>query len=194
MEKIKTIELSLFVIDEYGRIKIPNATCSNCGKSIYVKPFRLKRNKYGHCCCKKCFNEYHRIIMQGESNHQYGLRGDKNASHKGLITTKRNNSVIDKMIYLPGHPFANKYGRVKYHRHIVELHSYLFDDKYFIEINNKKYLRPKVDVHHIDQDHFNDSIDNLMLLTKSEHTHIHNQLRKLSKHGKNQNQSRKRVG
>lgn len=184
MEKIKAIELNIFVIDEYGKIRVPNTTCANCGKSIYIKPSRIKRNKYGHCCCKKCFNEYHSVIMAGERNHQYGLKGSKNSSHKGLITTHKNHNVIDKYIYLPGHPFANKYGRVVYHRHIVELHSYLFDDKFFVEINNKKYLRPEIDVHHIDLNHDNDSIENLLPLTRSEHTSIHNQIKK-SKHGKN---------
>jgi len=50
----------------------------------------------------------------------------------------------------------------------------LFDDKYFNIINNKYYLKPEIDVHHINKNGLDNRIENLIPLTRSEHTSIHN--------------------
>ena len=77
------------------------------------------------------------------------------------------------MIYCPGHPFADKTGRVKKHRLVVEENYILFPLKYFIEINRRYYLLPSTDVHHIDFNHNNNDISNLVPCTKKEHRQYH---------------------
>lgn len=39
---------------------------------------------------------------------------------------------------------------------------------------SKEYLKPEIDVHHIDKNGLNNNINNLIPLTRSEHTSIHN--------------------
>lgn len=78
------------------------------------------------------------------------------------------------MVYVPDHPHANKSGRVKKHRLIVEQYHDAFDDKFFEIFNGKKYLKRCFFVHHIDGDHGNNNINNLAVLSRSEHRRVHN--------------------
>jgi len=131
----------------------------------------------GFFCSRTCCNEYRKTWFIGENNHQYGLKGDKNSSFKGQQTRKKNNYVYDNWIYCPKHPFANKNGRVKSFRLLVEQNYQLFDKKYFVEINGKYYLPNNIVVHHKDLNHYNNKIENLEPLTKSEHSSVHNKLK-----------------
>ena len=109
--------------------------------------------------------------MTGEKNHQFGLLGDKNASWK---SDEKINYYGYKMIRVLDHPFRNINNFVFEHRLLAE--KYLMTDEQSIEVNGKKYLKPELDVHHIDQDKSNNSIDNLIIVSKKEHRKIHNKL------------------
>lgn len=157
--------------------------CPACGKMFHRKPFYLKRFKgeQGFFCSKECAKVGMRERMTGEKNHQYGLKGILNASFKGLEIQDKNHNLIDIMIYVPEHPFANKRGRVKKHRLIIEENYNLFDEKFFIKENDKYFLKKEYDVHHIDGNHDNNDIKNLQIVTKSEHTSIHNKQKKINR-------------
>lgn len=43
-----------------------------------------------------------------------------------------------------------------------------------VEINGKFYLKPELEVHHIDENKLNNQPENLLILTKSEHIKLHN--------------------
>ena len=116
--------------------------------------------------------------MSGAGNHQYGLKGEKNASFLGLVTTKKNVRLVDKWIYTPKHPYANRYGRIKLHTYIVEQNHNLYSDKYFDLVNGVVVLNKKYMIHHIDGNHNNNNLHNLMIVTRSEHSTIHNTLRR----------------
>lgn len=152
-----------------------NCTCSICGKKFHVKPSRKKNRgkKLGIYCSKECLNKAKEILYKGEGNHQYGLKGNLNSSFKGDVIRKKNNKLTDIMVFCPTHPFCNENGRVKEHRLIVEENYFLFDSKYFTEIDGKMYLLKSIEVHHIDGNHFNNDITNLMPCTKSEHRKFH---------------------
>lgn len=150
-----------------------NCTCEVCGKKFHLKPYRLNKNK--HCCCsRECLNILKQTLYSGEGNHQYGLKGELNASFKGLEITNVNNNIIDILVYDPTHPYANRYGRVTKHRLIVEQNYKMFDYKYFEEINGRVVLKKYSHVHHIDGDHNNNDITNLIPVTRAEHRRIHN--------------------
>lgn len=151
----------------------PNCKCSVCGKEMYLKPFRLKRVKYGVVCSDKCKSKQKSELMKGKNNHQYGLKGDKNASFVGK---NRINQYGYNMIYLPNHPKADKDGRYREHRYVIETQGN-YDDFYFDLINNTKVLKDEFIPHHIDRDKLNNNISNLTILTRSEHTSIHNKER-----------------
>lgn len=150
-----------------------NCTCEVCGKKFHLKPFQLNKYKH-HCCSKECLDVLKQTLYSGEGNHQYGLKGELNASFKGLEITKVNNNLIDIFVYDPTHPHANKHGRVTKHRLIVEQNYKMFDYKYFEEINGRVVLKKSSQVHHIDGDHNNNDIINLIPVTKAEHRRIHN--------------------
>lgn len=151
----------------------PNCICEYCGKEFHVKPYHKNKYKH-HCCSKECLNKLKEILYKGEGNHQYGLKGDLNASFKGAELLKRNNSIIDIFVYCPDHPYKDKNSRVKKHRLIVEENYERFDYKYFEEVNGRIVLKRTAHVHHINGDHNDNRIENLMPVTMSEHRAIHN--------------------
>ena len=150
-----------------------NCKCEICGKPLHRKPYTLKKNKH-ITCSTECLNKLKSKLYSGEGNHQYGLKGTLNASFKGNIVRRRNNNVTDILVYEPTHPYCNKDGRVKLHRLIVEQNYQKFDSKYFEEINNRTVLKKDIDVHHLNFNHDDNRIENLVPLTRGEHTTLHN--------------------
>jgi hypothetical protein len=76
-----------------------------------------------------------------------------------------------RLIRCLDHPFKNGDDFVFEHRLVAE--KYLLNDENSIEINGKRYLRPELVVHHIDKNKLNNSVDNLVIMTRSEHTSMH---------------------
>lgn len=153
--------------------KEPNCTCEVCGKKFHVKPYQLKRYKH-HCCSKECANKLKSELYKGEGNHQYGLKGPLNASFKGVEILDKNNEVLDIKVYVPDHPYADKYGRVSKHRLIVEQNYDKYDMNYFENVNGKIVLKKTSQVHHINGNHDDNRIENLIPVTRAEHRAIHN--------------------
>ena len=151
-----------------------NCICPICGQKFHLKPSALKKLKLKACCSKECNRKYRSLYMSGSGNHQYGLKGDKNASFKGQEIVRKNNHQYDIMVYQPEHPYANKNGRVKKHRLIVELNYRKFDCKYFALIDGRYYLKKQYVIHHIDGNHDNNDLGNLKIVTVMEHRHLHN--------------------
>lgn len=106
------------------------------------------------------------------------MKGPLNSSFNNGITIKRNNSVSERMVYI-GEWYAKPHenGRIKEHRYMVELNHEYFEDKFFEEIDGWFYLRDGIEVHHIDFNHTNNDISNLLPMTKSEHVSLHNRHR-----------------
>ena len=135
--------------EKYARFhKEPNCVCPVCGRLFYMKPYRINKTKHLICCSKECDSKYRSQWFRGEANHQYGLVGNLNATFKNE----------DKMTYwgyvsvsAPFHPYRNCENRVFEHRLVVEEKADMFDDKYFIVIDGKKYLKPEYHVHHINE-------------------------------------------
>lgn len=175
-QALKAVCCSTKCLGEYNKAK-PNTKCTNCGIDFHIKESQKKRysRSMGYFCNKKCLTEYRKEWFKGENNHQYNLKGDLNKSFKGKIISKKNNNLIDKRIYVGDtHPYADKNGRILYHRYLVEKNHNLFKDDFFIKIGDYKVLKKKYDVHHIDGNHNNNDINNLSVLTRSEHTTLHN--------------------
>lgn len=153
-----------------------NMVCPICGKEFHRKPYTLKVNsqKYGITCSKECSRQIRKIAMSGKGNHQYGLRGQDNASFLVGNRISKNNSVQEVMVYVGDWHKNAEHGRVKEHRYLVEKNHELFGDNNFNLIDGWYYLKQGLIVHHIDHNHENNSLDNLCVVTKSEHTRIHN--------------------
>ena len=155
-----------------------NCTCAQCGKKFHVKPYHLMKygHSFGNYCSRECLTEARKTLMLGSGNHQYGLKGPLNSSFNGEVILLKNHKLTERMVYCPEHPFCNHAGRVKEHRLIVEQNYQLFDGRYFVVINGQHYLPPHISVHHLDGNHNNNTIENLIPCTKSEHSKYHSSM------------------
>ena len=153
---------------DYRKSKLPlNATCSYCVKMFHLKESKL--NKYTkHYCSMDCNKKDKSNYMSGEGNHQYGLKGNLNDSWKS--DSKITNYGYKKVRCLE-HPFKDCDGFVFEHRLIAE--KYLLNESNSICIDGKFYLSNKYEVHHIDKNRLNNLVNNLMILTKSDHMRLH---------------------
>jgi hypothetical protein len=107
--------------------------------------------------------------MRGAGNHQYGLRGNKNSSWKG---GKKITQYGYRLIQVIGHPFSQ--GRSEYvfeHRLVAE--KYLLNEENSVVINGKKYLSPDYVVHHKNGNRLDNRVENLTVMTLSEHQSLH---------------------
>lgn len=96
------------------------------------------------------------------------------------ILKRSNNRLTDELIYVGEwyqKPSIN--GRIKLHRYLVEKNFDLYDQSYFEVIGDWHYLKAGIHVHHIDFNHNNNELSNLIPLTKSEHVRLHNLQRKI---------------
>lgn len=153
----------------------PNCECAICHRPMYLKPSRLKRIKNSPTCSKECANKLKAIYFSGKGNHQYGLIGDKNASFKGKETISNYGYILE---YAPNHSFPHdksiKGTRVLQHRLVIERNYEKFDKKYFVEIKGNFYLNPLYDVHHKNKNKKDNRVENLEIITRSDHTTLHN--------------------
>lgn len=155
----------------YSENGMYNCQCVVCGKNFHLKESRVRKIKSGITCSRKCSSEHRRNIMKGENNHQYGLRGSKNSSFIG------NKTLIDGyvMVYVGlSYHGANSSGRIREHRYVINENAELFDAKYFDIVDGKKYLKDEYDVHHINHITFDNRLSNLAILTRGEHSRLHN--------------------
>lgn len=155
--------------------KEPNCSCVICGKQMYLKPSRIKRAVNGITCSKDCANKLKAIYMKGENNHQYGLTGDKNSSFAGDVIVSNYGYLLE---YCPGHPYphdrSNKTVRVLQHRLVIERNYKKFSPEYFEEVDGMIVLKQCYEVHHKNENKQDNRLENLEILTKSEHISYHN--------------------
>lgn len=150
----------------------PNTTCIVCGKEFYLKDSRIdtRMPKHGFTCSRECSAVLRSDFMKGDGNHQYGLTGELNASFVGQEQLNQYGYI---MMYLPNHPKADKNGRYRKHRYIIE-QSDKYPMEYFDIINDQKVLKDTYDVHHRNENKLDCDLNNLIVLTRSEHTSLHN--------------------
>jgi hypothetical protein len=172
-----------------SRIAKTNLVCAVCGKPFHRKPYHLKRYKgeFGFCCSKSCSAILRVEMMSGENNHQYGLKGCLNSSFKHSELTHKNNKFNDVMIYVGDwYAKSNSRGRITKHRYLIELNHSLFDEAFFEKIGDWFYLKNGLEVHHKDLNHNNNELNNLEVLTKSQHRKLHNKLHNQKRNKKGQ--------
>lgn len=153
----------------YRKRKEPNCKCIICNKDIYIKPCRLN-NKFGHCCSKECRSIMFSKYRRGKDHPSSGLRKEQTANYKG---GKYINKKGYYLILSNEHPFRDKNNYVYEHRLIVEQNYQLFDEKFFVVIDGKHYLKKESLVHHKNENKSDNRIENLAVMTKSEHQKLH---------------------
>lgn len=148
--------------------------CETCGKIFTRHKSQSVGAKYCSYACKDGNPDYRATISERTS-------GEGNGYWKGGLTAH-----IDGYIYelCKGHPLAFKSnGYVLQHRLVVEryLITCMPESEHLVEINGMQVLDPKAEIHHIDQNRTNNTLENLQVLSKSEHSKLHNALRRTIK-------------
>ena len=144
--------------------RTPNYECVVCGKAHYQRPGAIKKTKYGLTCSKECGKINRSKHTKGSHNHQYGIKGEQNASFKGNRKISNYGYVL---IYKPEHKRANFAGYVFEHLLVMEKHIERELKYYGFKNKNNEVC------HHKDRNKQNNSIDNLELMTDGEHVKLH---------------------
>ena len=144
-----------------------NCTCPICGKRFHLKPYTVKKAKK-HYCSKACHNKGKSEYFKGENNHQYGLKGNLNATWKSDRKVSRYGYIQVRCL---DHPFRDGADFVFEHRLVAE--KYLLNDDNSVIIDGKRYLSPEYIVHHINHNRQDNRVKNLEVMTKSEHSRLH---------------------
>ena len=152
---------------ELRKNKSKKYPCKICGKLVHRKPNELQKNK-NIFCSTDCMNKWKSAAYLGENNHQYGLKGSANASWR---SGEHISSYGYKLIRVLDHPFRNSDDMVFEHRLVAE--KYLLTDECTVVIDGKKYLSHDYIVHHKDHNRLNNNVENLQIMTRSEHTKMH---------------------
>lgn len=135
--------------DEHHKLNAtPNTSCSHCGSDFYLKPSaRHGRRSHGFFCTAACYNEFKKAAYHGS----------KNPNYKG-----RNIDCDGYRIYSPPAPNYLHKGK-KLHQAMV------FE---YLEIES---IPPGYHIHHRDCDPLNNSLENLVVLSISDHKWLHKQ-------------------
>lgn len=161
--------------------------CPVCGREFRMKNYRIKKTKHNCCCSRECAAKYRSLWFRGENNHQYGLVGELNASHENSDIFKKNHKLIEDFVFVDiNYPGSQENGRVRKHRYVVEQNYKLFNPDYFLHIGKYHVLKKGVVVHHIDGNHNNNELSNLMPMLRGEHTRLHNKIQKRTRNEKGQ--------
>ena len=121
--------------------------CLVCGKLFKTKLCEIKRG-WGKYCSKKCYG----IILQDRKtpgDKHFNWNGGKHKTFEGYV-----------MAYAPNHPEAQSGRYVLEHRLVVEKHL-------------GRFLNKNEVVHHINEIKDDNRIENLQVLSPSQHTKLH---------------------
>lgn len=110
-------------------------------------------------------------MMSGDGNHQYGIRGNKNATWRG---GRRLSNYGYWLVQSIGHPFAHSGGGYYVFEHRLVAEKYLLTDENSVEIVGKRYLSPDYAVHHKNGNKRDNRVENLEVMLKGRHVALHN--------------------
>lgn len=126
--------------------------CGHCNDDIPIKSKRWVIQKYKHGHLRGGFTQ---------------IKGAKHYRYKGYRIKTRGYIKILKL----GHPYGDSQGYVLEHRLVLE-------EYYTKKWGYKFYIHPSLVVHHINGIKTDNRIENLQILTKSQHRKHHIELQK----------------
>jgi len=149
---------------------VPNTQCAYCKKRYYLKPSHLSKID-SPCCSRECSAMIRKSLFKGENNHQYGLKGELNSSFISDIKVSSYGYILVRNNI---HPLTMSDGYMFFHRLIME--EFLRSTgqyKYLTIVDGIDVLTNEYIVHHKDENKLNNTLDNLEIMSLSEHTQLH---------------------
>lgn len=151
---------------EYNPIKYSFGTlmieCAYCGETTQRRFIDVKHN-----VTKKIF-----------CNNVCRAEGIKGKNHPRYNPATRRVYESNKVVWVkcPEHPFADVRGGIYEHRFIMENHlrEHYPDSKFLITVkgHDEKFLSPKIDVHHLNNNGLDNRLENLFPLKHGDHTRV----------------------
>lgn len=126
-------------------------SCENCGKTFTVSrtvASYIRKGKRKHVFCSQLCDKQFKV-------------GENNPAWQGGTKTCKEGYVY---VYFPDHPYATQNGYVLNHRLVVEE-------------SIGRHLLPEEVVHHKNNNLLDNSIDNLLVMSQSQHAFLHNKKR-----------------
>lgn len=136
-------------------------SCEVCGTAFSVPKCHDARSR---CCSRECSaNLPDRKRVTGEDHYMW--KGGRTKHSDGYI-----------YVIAEDHPFQSLQKYVFEHRLKMEekMRRMVPNHHFLIEVKGEMYLRPDIDVHHINHVKHDNDIKNLLACTKSAHLSIHN--------------------
>lgn len=131
-----------------------------CGRKFITYPSKIKLGR-GKYCSKECSQKITNKILEENGKKTRFKNGQDTWNRKEFVITQgRKDGKQYRMIYKPEHPLATMRGYVREHRLIME-------------DSLGRYLTKDEIVHHIDEDTLNNKLNNLRLLSGTEHRRLH---------------------
>lgn len=134
------------------------SNCLACGKEIATYQSRVKLGRGKHCS-KACAN--HSYKGKSFSEKTQFVKGQKALNFKGWrLHYARKGGNAYREIFMPSHPRATKSGYIREHRLVMEQ-------------KIGRVLEKNEVVHHKNHNTLDNRIENLELMTVSEHCRLH---------------------
>jgi len=154
--------------------KLPRTVirCKFCGKRFEEHQCHANRRTY-------CSNECRFLDPDYKEGQRERVSGASNAMWTGGVVKRQDGYLYEKC---KGHPLGAR-DYVLQHRLIMEanLRREYPKSEYLIKIDGELYLSPEYVVHHKNEIRTDNELKNLQVLANSEHTELHNRLRRLAK-------------
>ena len=143
--------------------------CQQCGKEEWTFPCFEESRKF---CSYECRYEF----MRTDSGYADRVKGSKNPMWKGGVVNHTDGYFYE---HAPNHPCSSN-GYVLQHRLIAEkmLLSLCPTSPHLVKIDGILCLNPESVVHHKNESRKDNRLENLEVLTRGEHSTLHNASRR----------------
>lgn len=159
-------------------MKEPNFICPICGQAKYFRPSKLKGKTF---CSQACKNILMSQKLKGDSRLSTRKKNPDNyvtCKHCGKefykVNNTRNIQFCSNECRLNNYRKDGKRIKGEYIQIFLKSENkWVYEHRYIMEQQLGRKLSTAEEVHHINEDKLDNRVENLVVLSKAEHTRIH---------------------